>query len=150
MDYNFNPVPDNNSPDAYADDSKDQTEPAAQHGVAEGGILGVVGGAVVGGLAGGPLGAVIGAVVGGVASAAAVEVVDNLHDSAQTISTDNVEADNHKSDVDTTHNPTPNMAYYTAPGAFGTSLPGVFAPPVIDETVTNADKDSALVNTESL
>ena len=90
MDYNFNPVPDNNSPDAYADDSKDQTEPAAQHGVAEGGILGVVGGAVVGGLAGGPLGTVIGAVVGGVASAAAVEEVDNLHDSAQTISTDNL------------------------------------------------------------
>ena len=140
MDDNFNPALAN-----------EHAESVAHHDAAEGGFLGAFGGAVVGGLAGGPLGAVIGAVVGGVASAAAVDVVDNLHhEPAQSISVDKADAGNHKSDINTPHIPTPNIAYYTAPGAFGTSLPGIFAPPVIDDSVTNADKDSASINTEAL
>jgi hypothetical protein len=59
----------------------ERTEPATEHDVTEGGLIGGVGGAVVGGLAGGPIGAVIGAMIGGAASAAAVELVDrNDHD----------------------------------------------------------------------
>jgi len=101
------------------------SEPATRRDVAEGGLLGAVGGAVVGGFAGGPLGAVIGAVVGGTASAAAVDRIDKHdHDVRQ-------KQDTSDSPADLTDIP-PNLTYYAAPGAFGTSLPGMVAPAIVD------------------
>lgn len=73
--------------------SKEETEPATKHDVAEGGIIGAVGGAVVGALAGGPVGAVIGAVAGGAGSAGAVDVVDKHdHDFDSTVARTDTEA----------------------------------------------------------
>ena len=133
MTNDFNPGPNNTSVEPETDyqaiAENTDTAPATRHDVAEGGVLGAIGGAVVGGFAGGPLGAVIGAVVGGAASAAVIDRMDkNDHESQN----QNI------SDSPVSNDPlAPNLVYYAAPGAFGTSLPGMVAPPIADTALDN-------------
>jgi hypothetical protein len=114
---------------------------------AEGGIIGSIGGAVVGGIAGGPLGAVIGALLGGSASAAAVDIIE-LHTPSTSNDEDSPSADSDHPETLEGEFP-PALAFYVAPGAFGTSLPGMVAPPIaatalvdIEPTSRSTDDDS--------
>jgi uncharacterized protein YcfJ len=69
-------TPDTNS--RVTEPNGDVTEPATEHDIAEGGLIGGVGGALIGALAGGPVGAIVGGVLGAAASAAAVAAVDTV------------------------------------------------------------------------
>jgi hypothetical protein len=141
------PKADGSDTNGKAISESSNTDPSVLKNAAEGGIIGAIGGAVVGGFAGGPLGAVIGAVVGGSASAAAVDMIE-LHSPASSIG-DNRSAPTSDREQLTEGELPPALAFYAAPGAFGTSLPGMVAPPITAAAFGEDDPSSTSTEDES-